>query len=457
MVNKCWISSSTFDSSFDSSTGIYTWDIDCNSSWLNNTDLSYFNVLKWLTWSLILYSNSISDISWLSNLESLPWQLNLSNNTIIDLSPLNKLTDLVNLQIANNGFTNLSSIDSKIKSSIDTLIISWNNLWTINWITDFTNLNTLNINTNNISDISLLSTMFWLERVYLSNNNVSNFEPLYPLRDTLERIFVDNNPVTDLSALDRISYTWPNKYLRIDDVALTRKISPLSKVCTDWIFIDSWNNPISDKSNICYTSVWELVDFWTSTNMFDWFWSWNYVDNLSNSDRNRNWNSSYWWWFKTNWNTPSSNTWPWSPYDWYYLFIEASSNNRWYSNKHSTIEYNISDSINNIDFYYHAYGSNIWELFVISVWDYDWDWLLDYNDANDLKIQSTWSSDIVSQTIFSRPNNIWQTNPSAWSSWIHTWDIRLPRKTEKVFIYYITWGSYTSDLSIDNLNLSDKW
>lgn len=442
LVDKCWISSSTFDSSFDSSTGIYNWTIDCTWDWvndLNDTDISYFNVLTWLTWDLILFNNNISDITWLRNIETLNGTLSLSNNTITDLSPLNKLTDLVNLQIANNGFTNLSSIDSKIKSSIDTLIISWNNLWTINWITDFTNLVSLNINSNNISDISLLSSMLWMKRIYLSNNNVSDFEPLYPLRDTLERIFVDNNPVTDLSALDRISYTWPNKYLRIDDVALTRKISPLSKVCTDWIIVDAWNNSISDKSNICYTSVWELADFWTSTNMFDWLWSWNYVTNLDNNYENKN--GSYAWWFKTNWTTPSSNTWPWSAYDSYYLFIEASTNNRWYSYKHSALSYDITDSVNNIDFYYHAYGSNIWILYVVSYWDYDWDG----------------NPDMDVQTVFSRPDNIWQTNPSSWSAWIHSWDIRLPRKTNTVLIYYVTWAWYTSDFSIDNLNLSDKW
>ena len=188
-----------------------------------------------------------------------------------------------------------------------------------------------------MSNITTISSLTWLKQIYLADNNLSNISSLSTLSPDILHIY-GNSSIASLSAFDWYNVSW--KILALDDKTYTTKISALSKVCLDWNVKNAALAVYPDLTKICKAPSGSYVDIdW-------WLWNW-YVTWWTNT------NGWAYGWYTTTTYTPTSNTWPNKGYDGNrYLFIETSTNNKWYSYKTSYINYDITDDSNYINFYY---------------------------------------------------------------------------------------------------------
>ncbi len=436
LISKCWILWTTFDTNFNSSTWVYTWDIDCSSAWLVNADLDKFTPLIRVTWFLNLNWNSLTNVSWLSSLKSVWTNLRLNNNNLTSISNLSLLnsvpnlylnnnsllsnltwiqniTNLTYIDISNNALTNLSWISTF--TSLTHIIANNNNINDITWLASLNNINTLNLSFNNISTITTLSWKTSIKDLYLNNNSLSDISSLSWLATNLLYIYW-NSSITNLSALNW--YTSISKILALDDKDYTTKVSALSTVCINWTIKNDSLSEFLDITKVCKNPSWSFTNFEWDQLWLWYIWSWT----------NKNW--SWDWWYFGSWYTPSNYTWPSASYDWNkYLFIETSYNNKWYSNKTSYLYYNINDNSNFVNFYYHAYWADIWKM---KLQTYDW-----------ISRQTEYTID-------------WQKQTSYTKAWEKTPDITIPPWTTEIRLFYTSWGNYQWDFAVDAITVWEK-
>lgn len=437
LVDKCSVSSSDFDTRFNYDTWVYNWSINCSWAWLTDSDLTHFNSLRDVTWNLDLSNNSLTTLNWLNQLWRVSWNFVLNNNSLTNISALSSLWHSRNINLSNNNLSNLnwlsvsnveilnlsdnnlSTLDNiSNKWSIQELYLQNNNIVDINWLEWKSSFRVINLNWNNISNLSVFSRwLSWLRELYLADNNISNLSWLAPLNiDILHLQW--NSWINNLSEFNSVNLE--SRTLRLNNINYSTKISFLSRVCHSWTLQDQSWNTITDKSNICREPAWSYTNFnW-------WNQNWWLVDlSWTNSHPSNWWN----WWF---WQTPTSNTWPTWSFDWdRYLFIETSNTwwNTWNSYRTSILQYELNDSSNYINFYYHAYGNGMWIMRLDAlVW---WNW----------------------QTIHTIN---WQQHTNRNRPWTQTPDITIPNWTTRLRFHYTSWNNHRWDFSIDAITLWER-
>jgi len=433
LVANCAVTTTDFDTNFDTLTGVYNWNINCSLRWLNDADLDKFTPLTQVNGYLDLESNSFTHLDWLNSLHTVTWNLKLNWNNIVNTSGLALLSDANTVYLQNNNINNTNGLGNN--TTITYLDISWNNISNLSNIGSLTtltelyvndnsindisamsslsNLDIVNLNNNSISNISWLSTLTWISELYLASNNISDLSPLSGLSTDILHIYW-NASIDDLSTFS--SYTLNSKTIALDDRAYWSKISALSSVCSSWTIRDQTLNVMWSLSNVCLDPAW-------STTGLNWsYWDW-YVDWGSN------WNGNHGWEFDDD-RTGSVETWPNWMYEWTaYLFVETSYNWWGYSNKTSRLSYDIVDSSNYVNFYYHAYWSAMWTMRVRA---YDW---------------SSYS------TIYTISG---QQQGGYGSAWIKTPDITIPAWTQKIQLFYRGTNWYKWDFAIDLIEVWEK-
>jgi len=98
LTSKCNITGTDFDNNFDTSTRIYTGNLDCSNMGLTNADLVNFQLIKDINGSF-----------------------NISNNNISNLSNIQNITIEGNYYINNNSITDLTSLENEVFSNDFTL------------------------------------------------------------------------------------------------------------------------------------------------------------------------------------------------------------------------------------------------------------------------------------------------------------------------------------------------
>lgn len=442
--DKCWIPEVTFNANFNSTTWVYTWDLNCSSKSLNDSDLVKFTPLVQVTWNLDLSTNNLTKLDWLDSLTRVWVNLRLNNNNLVDISKLALLTNATNIYLQNNNalssLTWLASVTNVVYLDISWSNFTWlswvssltslielrandNNITDITWLSGLSNLDILNLNDNNLSTITTIWTLTWLKQVYLANNNLSNISSLSTISPDILHIYW-NSSITSLSVFDWYNVSW--KILALDDKTYTTKISALSKVCLDWNVKNAALAVYPDLTKICKNPSWSYVNFeWN--NKWAWYISWG-----TNTNTSAIWwqTAAGWGWYYDSGYTSTANTWPDNGHDWNtYIFAETSTNGKWYSNKTSFLFYNITDDSNFINFYYHAYGNRMWTLTFAT---YNW---------------SSWTT---------RYTISWQQHSSSAQAWTKTPDITIPAWTTIVRLQYTSSNWERWDFALDAIRVWQK-
>ncbi|UTR11798.1 CotH kinase family protein [Evansella sp. LMS18] len=124
-------------------------------------------------------------------------ELTIRDAGIVDLDGIEHLTSLVSLDLRDNFITDISLLSDL--TDLRELNLRGNRIRNIDALANLTSLTDLNLRENEIMDISPLENMHMLEDLNLRHNQISDLEPLRNLRSLTERLYIEGNPVTDLT------------------------------------------------------------------------------------------------------------------------------------------------------------------------------------------------------------------------------------------------------------------
>lgn len=183
-----------------------------------------------------LSNNYITDISNLRNNNELT-KLNLSSNNIVDLSPLSPLTNLVNLDVSNNGkaLKNVGGYDISPLSTLvnlETLNLNNDGIQNIDSLEDLDKMKDIDLSNNGIQDINGIENMAVLQNLNLSSNYLISDISVIKNLENIVSIDLSGNSVRDLSALKNLSnLTNLNlEYNKIVDVTPLQDLLQLQKL-----------------------------------------------------------------------------------------------------------------------------------------------------------------------------------------------------------------------------------
>ena len=156
------------------------------------TSLDYLN----------LAHNQIRDISSLTNLTDLT-DLRLYTNRISDISPLANLIWLERLYLNTNEIRDISSLTNL--TNLTDLRLPGNKITSIGVLANMTDLTMLELYSNRVSDLTPLAELTNLDYLNLSNNQISDISPLVKNEGIQGHIWLENNPLSKVSALTHLS------------------------------------------------------------------------------------------------------------------------------------------------------------------------------------------------------------------------------------------------------------
>jgi len=193
---------------------------------IDQTQISDITPLKSLSRleRLIISNSQVSNLEPLAELSKLGY-IYLPHNQITDLTPLRSLRDLRSLFVGHNpvssldGIENLSQLNdldvsytsitdfSSLKNFKDrfypSLRLNGNNLTSLDFLKEVTNIQSLYINDNQIMNIDLLKTMESLNYFEANNNQISDVEPLRELE--LHSLALNGNQIKNVEPLGKLS------------------------------------------------------------------------------------------------------------------------------------------------------------------------------------------------------------------------------------------------------------
>ena len=161
-----------------------------------------------LNLNLINTGFSNSDISILSPLVNLQYGLFLDQNEISDLQALvnvisTHMPNLNTLYIAENRFRDITPLTT-LKDQLRMLGIKGNQIVNLGRLAELTNLIELDLERTGISNLEPLRNLVKLTVLNISENPISDLEPLRNLVE-LERLYMDGTQVSDLEPLSGLA------------------------------------------------------------------------------------------------------------------------------------------------------------------------------------------------------------------------------------------------------------
>ncbi len=165
--------------------------------------LKYFKNLK----SLNLSYNLIEDLSPLAEMKNLEALYYFDASSVKNFSVLAELTNMLDIIIHSDTFTNADMQSMSGMTNIELLWISaGKELTNISVVQNFKKLYKLNIENSGVSDISSVSGITSLVEMSLRGSHVSDISPLKDLVN-LKTLLLEGCPVTDYSPIKDI---YPN-------------------------------------------------------------------------------------------------------------------------------------------------------------------------------------------------------------------------------------------------------
>lgn len=197
-----------------------------NNKISDDSEIAYLTDLENLNFANNQLNNHYSSIEKLTKLVT----LDLSGNNIQDLNSLDKYItnlevegddpELTNLTLANNEISDLKTLEKL--TTLQVLNISSNNIEDISCIGNNTNMNNLNISGNNIEDISIISNLRNIKTLIMSNCNlIHDIRPISNL--SLTTLDISGNMIEDITP---ISNQTALEYLYMND----NKISDINSI-----------------------------------------------------------------------------------------------------------------------------------------------------------------------------------------------------------------------------------
>ncbi len=202
------------------------------------TGLSSLINLKYLS----LMGNQISDLSPLTNLTTTVQTLLLRYNNITDVTPIAHLTNLRTLNLGYNQIQDISSLSALI--NLQHLFLDHNMIESISALQNFFHLQLLLLGYNQITDLTPLNGLSGIQYLNLWNNNISDLSPLASLTQ-VQYLYLNRNQISDLSPLSNLTKL---AYLELSSNQIT-DFSPLTQA-TYLTHLNLANNTISDISPI---------------------------------------------------------------------------------------------------------------------------------------------------------------------------------------------------------------
>ncbi len=148
----------------------------------------------------VLYINhtKVSDLSPLSSLSGL-FRLEADDCAITSLSPLKELVNFKSLHANGNDLTDLSGIENA--ANLEDLQVEHNDLKNLDELEHVISLKKFLARGNELESIEGLKNSTILKQVDLRNNKISDISVLSKSAGTMERLFLDWNDITDITAL----------------------------------------------------------------------------------------------------------------------------------------------------------------------------------------------------------------------------------------------------------------
>ena len=187
-------------------------------------------------------NNAITNWDFLGDLTSLQ-ALYLRNNGISDLAFLSDYTNLTSLDLSGNALTSLD--DLKNMSSLGILDVNNNQLTTLKGVEGNIEIQTLRAGYNKLSSLEGLENATILEVVFLKGNELTDVSMLEKSSGTLEKLYVNENNISDLSFLKNCAEL---TYLNVDGNCLS-SLDFLSK-CTKLKGISASDNQLETAAGL---------------------------------------------------------------------------------------------------------------------------------------------------------------------------------------------------------------
>ncbi|UPK43902.1 leucine-rich repeat domain-containing protein [Paenibacillus pabuli] len=151
---------------------------------------------------LRLYGNEIDDLTPLAHLTQLR-EVDVRNNYITSIDALADLKDLGRLYISNNSISSIEVVRGFTR--LHTFHASGNQITSLSALADADDLQWLEISNNAITDLTPLADKRKLKQLNVANNHVHTLDVLADLPNTLQKLNVAGNEISDLMTLKHMT------------------------------------------------------------------------------------------------------------------------------------------------------------------------------------------------------------------------------------------------------------
>lgn len=171
---------------------------------LSNAGIQSLSGLEYATnlTHLRLYGNEIDDLTPLAHLTQLR-EVDVRNNYITSMDALADLKDLGRLYISNNSISSIEVVRGF--NRLHTFHASGNQITSLSALADADDLQWLEISNNAITDLTPLADKRKLKQLNVANNHIHTLDVLADLPNTLQKLNVAGNVISDLMPLEHMT------------------------------------------------------------------------------------------------------------------------------------------------------------------------------------------------------------------------------------------------------------
>lgn len=171
---------------------------------LSNAGIQSLSGLEYATnlTHLRLYGNEIEDLTPLAHLTRLR-EVDVRNNYITSIDALADLKDLGRLYISNNSISSIEVVRGFTR--LHTFHASGNQITSLSALADADDLQWLEISNNAITYLTPLADKRKLKQLNVANNHIHTLDVLADLPNTLQKLNVAGNEISDLMPLNHMT------------------------------------------------------------------------------------------------------------------------------------------------------------------------------------------------------------------------------------------------------------